>query len=133
MLFSCTLALSQDSFIERWQARATATQAQQPRWVTPLVTVTPRLEQEFRSDFVRQIAPALTPTWNFGNGKGLEIIPLSRVELIFNVPPYLLHENPLVKDGFGDVPFLLKYRVLSRNEEHGARLGIRAATERLHH
>ena len=26
------------------------TQAEQPHWVTPLVTVTPRLEQEFRTD-----------------------------------------------------------------------------------
>jgi hypothetical protein len=31
-----------------------ATQAAQPHWMTPLVTVTPRLEQEFRWDFYDQ-------------------------------------------------------------------------------
>jgi hypothetical protein len=30
------------------------TQAQQPRWITPLATVTPRLEQEFRFDVFSQ-------------------------------------------------------------------------------
>ena len=108
-----------NGFIDCWQARATATQNAQPHWVTPLVTVTPRLEQEFRSDFVRQIAePAGTTTWNFGNGKGLELIPWKNIELIFNVPPYIQH-NSTAKDGFGDVSFLLKYRILSGNEHHG--------------
>src|SRR5690349_17368607 len=31
-----------------WLNMASATQAAQPHWMTPLVTVTPRLEQEFR-------------------------------------------------------------------------------------
>jgi hypothetical protein len=110
--------LAQNSFVDRWQARATKIQAEQPHWVTPLVTVTPRLEQEFRTDFVRQITPALTNTWNYGNGKGLELIPFKPVELIFNVPPYIQH-NSDAKDGFGDTTFLLKYRLLSANEENG--------------
>jgi hypothetical protein len=109
---------AQNSFIARWQQRATAIQAQQPHWVTPLVTVTPRLEQEFRSDFVRQFTPAGTTTWNYGNGKGLELIPFKPVELIFNVPPYIQH-NSSAHDGFGDTTFLLKYRIVSANEEQG--------------
>ena len=109
---------AQDSFIDHWQARATAIQAEQPHWVTPLVTVTPRLEQEFRTDFVRQITSAHTTTWNYGNGKGLELIPFKPVELIFNVPPYIQH-NTSAHDGFGDTTFLLKYRIFSRNEENG--------------
>src|SRR5438046_611306 len=64
-----------NSFVARYQARVSATQAEQPHWVTPLVTVTPRLEQEIRSDFVRQTNTKLENTWNFGNSKGLEIIP----------------------------------------------------------
>ncbi len=56
--------------------------------------------------------------WNFGNGKGLEIIPTRRIELLFNVPPYLQH-NSTAKDGFGDVTFNSKFRVFARNEEHG--------------
>jgi hypothetical protein len=106
-------------YLACWQARATATQNAQPHWATPLVTVTPRLEQEFRTDILRQTTvPAGTQTWNFGNGKGLELIPLRNVELIFNVPPYIQH-NSTAKDGFGDVSFLMKYRIFARNEQGG--------------
>src|SRR5438067_10849469 len=88
-------------FLEQWQARVTATQAEQPHWVTPLVTVTPRLEQEVRADFVRQTSPRLFNTWNFDNGKGLELIPERHIELVFNPPPYLAHSDPARNDGFG--------------------------------
>jgi hypothetical protein len=33
-----------------WLARVSASQAEQPHWITPLATVTPRLEQEIRYD-----------------------------------------------------------------------------------
>ncbi len=105
-------------FIGGFLARVSATQAEQPHWVTPLATVTPRLEQEIRSDFLSQPQTNGTRLWNFGAGRGLEIIPTRHIELLFNVPPYLQH-NSKAKDGFGDVPFLLKYRVYARNEEHG--------------
>lgn len=108
-----------DSFLARYQARVTATQSEQPHWVTPLATVTPRLEQEVRSDFVRQTNAKRYGTWNYGNGKGLELIPLRRVEMLFNMPPFFNHSQPGVKDGFGDVSFLMKYRIVSRNEERG--------------
>lgn len=106
------------NFVDQWQARATATQSAQPHWVTPLVTVTPRLEQEFRTDFDRQITPTHTDTWIYGNGKGLELIPARRIELLFNVPPYIQH-NSASKDGFGDTTMLMKFRLFARNEEHG--------------
>jgi hypothetical protein len=112
-------AQEQHSFVSRYQARVSATQAEQPHWVTPLVTVTPRLEQEIRSDFVRQTNGALYNTWNFGNSKGLELIPERHIELLFNVPPYFLHAAPKTNDGFGDVSFNSKYRFFARNEEHG--------------
>jgi hypothetical protein len=111
-------AQSDASWWTRYQSRVTATQNQQPHWVTPLVTVTPRLEQEVRTDFVRQTNPKLQSTWNYGNSKGLEIIPFRRVELLFNAPPFFEHEYN-AKDGFGDVSFNSKFRILSRNEEHG--------------
>jgi hypothetical protein len=114
-----TPAPGSDSFIAQYQARVTATQSAQPHWVTPLVTVTPRLEQEVRSDFVRQTNPKLYDTWNYGNSKGLELIPFRRIELLFNAPPFFNHSQPGVKDGFGDVSFNSKFRILSRNEEHG--------------
>jgi opacity protein-like surface antigen len=115
---TASAAFAQQSFIARWQARATATQAAQPHWVTPLATVTPRLEQEFRSDFNRQITPTHTTTWIYGNGKGLELIPQRNIELLFNVPPYIQH-NSASKDGFGDTVLLMKYRIFARNEQHG--------------
>lgn len=107
------------SFFDRYQARVSATQAEQPHWVTPLVTVTPRLEQELRADVVRQTNAKLYDTWNFDNGKGLEIIPERHIELLFNLPPFLAHGQPHVQDGFGDVTFNSKYRFFGRNEEHG--------------
>lgn len=107
------------SFISRYQARVTATQSEQPHWITPLVTVTPRLEQEFRTDFVRQTDSKHFDTWNLGNGKGLELIPERHIELLFNLPPFLVRQGPGVQDGFGDVSFNSKYRIFARNEEHG--------------
>lgn len=121
----CAMALAslalqaQNGFIANWQARATSTQNAQPHWVTPLATVTPRLEQEFRTDFLREITPKLTETWIYDNGKGLELIPTRHTEILFNLPPYVTHSTPATKDGAGDVSFLGKYRILAGNEEHG--------------
>lgn len=109
---------SQTTFIESHQARASATQAEQPHWITPLVTVTPRLEQEFRTDFVHQDNSKGFAIWNDGNGKGLELIPERHTEIIINVPPFNNRSNG-ESDGFGDISFLGKYRFYARNEEHG--------------
>lgn len=106
------------SWIGAWLARVSATQAAQPHWMTPLATVTPRLEQEFRFDVLHQVTPTGDVT-NIDNGKGLELIPFSRTELLINAPPYLFHENPKTPNGPGDVSFTMKYRFLSRNEQHG--------------
>jgi hypothetical protein len=106
------------SWYDQWLNRVTAIQAAQPHWMTPLVTVTPRLEQEVRSDFVAQASPKGHELSSFGNGKGLELIPIDRVEVILNVPPYLEHNNAKIKDGFGDFSTLFKYRILSSNEEN---------------
>lgn len=106
-------------FIDKWQDRVQQTQAEQPHWITPLVTVTPRLEQEFRFDVLRQLTPS-GELLNLGAGKGLELIPSRNIEIIIAAPPaYLIHNNPAIKDGFADESFLLKYRLASGNEEHG--------------
>jgi hypothetical protein len=111
-------AQAPQSFIQRYQARVTATQNEQPHWITPLVTVTPRLEQEFRTDFVHQYNPKAFAVWNYGNGKGLEFIPEKNVEILINVPPFFNRTNG-EQDGFGDLSFNSKYRIFARNEEHG--------------
>jgi hypothetical protein len=110
---------AQDGFVANWFERVNRTQAEQPHWVTPLATTTPRLEQEFRYDQLWQVNTKGITTNNYDGGKGLELIPFEKVEVIFNLPPYLAHNNPAVRDGFGDVGFLVKYRLLSANEEHG--------------
>ena len=110
--------ITPQSFIERYQARVTATQNEQPHWVTPVVTVTPRLEQELRTDFVHQYNPRRFTVWNYGNSKGVELIPLKRVEILVNVPPFFNRSNG-EQDGFGDFSVNSKYRIFARNEEHG--------------
>ena len=105
-----------------------ATQAVQPNWMTPLVTVTPRLEQEFRSDFYDQ----QNGTGSQGNGQRIvnyggpggfrvEFIPAWNVEVIVAVPPYETASGPKGDaQGWGDWPlFLVKYRFLSANKDNG--------------
>ena len=107
-------------FFHDWFGMVAESQAEQPHWITPLVTVTPRLEQEFRYDVSRQVQPnGTTVLENFGGSKGLEIIPSRHIELIFSLPPYIVRSVNGVPDGYGDVSFLLKYRFASANEEHG--------------
>lgn len=121
LLLMAAVARAEDasgSWFERYQARVSATQAQQPGWITPLVTVTPRLEQEFRTDFVHSINSEGQTSWNYGNTKGLEFIPFRRIELIVNTPPFIVH-NYNAKDGFGDLAYLAKLRLFARNEQHG--------------
>lgn len=107
-------------FFESWFQRVDKTQAEQPHWATPLATTTPRLEEEFRYDILRLTNNAGVTTENYGGAKGLELIPMEHVEVILVAPPaYIVHHNPLVKDGFGDWGLLIKYRILSSNEERG--------------
>jgi hypothetical protein len=96
------------SFFDRWFHMVSQTQAEQPHWITPLATTTPRLEQEFRYDIFWQRRADGTTTENYGGGKGLELIPLPNVELILSPPPDLVHNKPGVRDGFGDFSLLLK-------------------------
>lgn len=88
--------------------------------MTPLATTTPRLEEEFRYDIFWQTNNQGITSENYGGAKGLELIPSRRVEVILVAPPaYIVHNNPAVRDGFGDWGFLIKYRLLSANAEHG--------------
>jgi hypothetical protein len=110
---------AQDGYFANWFARVDKAKDEQPHWITPLATTTPRLEEEYRYDQLWQVNGKGTTTDNFDGGKGLELIPFEKVEVIFNVPPYLAHNDPAVHDGFGDMAFLVKYRLLSANESHG--------------
>ena len=111
---------SGDGFVDRWFDMVSATQAAQPHWITPVATTTPRLEQEFRYDIDWQTNNEHVTSENYGGGKGLELIPQKNLELILTAPPaYVVHNDPAKRDGFGDWSFLVKYRILASNEEHG--------------
>ena len=94
---------SQSGFFRCWLKRVAETQAEQPHWITPVVTVTPRLEQEFRYDMSQQTQPnGTTILRNFGGSKGLELIPTQHTELIFSPPPYITRSVNGVPDGYGN-------------------------------
>ena len=113
------IARAEDRYFPGWFSRVDHTQAEQPHWITPLATTTPRLEEEFRYDVFWQTNAQGVTAENYGGSKGLELIPAEKLELILSPPPYIVHNNPAIRDGFGDFSFLGKYRLLSSNEEHG--------------
>ncbi len=106
------------NFFERWQSRVTRIQSQQPKWIVPIIAPYPMLIQVFRADFTRQISPTHVHTWNLDASRGLNLIPFSRTEFDVLLPPFLEHGDRTL-DGFGDMSFQAKYRILSANEKHG--------------
>lgn len=117
----CVPCAAQDqplALFTNWEDRVRDTLAQQPSWPIPLVTASSGLLQVARTDFVRQITPAGTDTWNYGNGKGINIVPWYNVEFDVLAPAYIQH-NSAVKDGAGDFSMLLKYRIAAANQAHG--------------
>ncbi len=112
-------AFGQDGFTAKWLQMVTHTQNQQPHWITPLATTTPRLEQEFRYDIQWQTHNSGVTTINYGVSKGLEVIPARNFEAILSVPAYEVDNPDSPNDGFGDWQFLVKYRIAAANEEHG--------------
>ena len=119
-------------YFNNWYERVQQAQDSQPHWVTPLVTVTPRLEQEVRTDVLVEKLGTGADIDSYGNGRGLELIPTTTNELVLNAPTYIDRYRVNRASGFGDWPFLLvKQRLLSANESNGnyivsAFLGVQA-------
>src|SRR5215471_279566 len=107
-----------DGFVSSWFQRSSRAESEQPHWAAPMFTVTPRLTQQFRYDMGWQSNKGFTIA-NYGSGKGLELIPVDRVELYVSAPPYITHTKPGVIDGVGDMTFLFKYRAAAGNPENG--------------
>src|SRR5580704_769670 len=128
-------------FFATWFDRVEAAQASQPHWMTPITTVTPRLEQEYRYDQFQQFLGNGAEVNNYFGGKGLELIPTTTNEILINVPAFEQRTQVVRKGlnvapatGFADGNFVtIKQRLLSANEENGnyilsAFLGFQAPT-----
>lgn len=121
-------------YFAHWFDRVHAAQASQPHWITPIATVTPRLEEEFRYDQFWQSQSSGARLDISDGGKGLELIPATSTELLFNLPPYQDRTVKKPASGFNDWQFLvIKQRLLSANEENGnyiisAFFGVQAPT-----
>ena len=120
LLVSSGCLFAQENFAGRWEQRTSATQAKQPAWPPPLITTYVGLIQVARIDFIRQTATNHAQTWNLDGSKGLSLIPLANTEVQINLPGYFVHDVPTVANGAGDMSFLLKYRFLAGNAEHGS-------------
>ncbi len=122
------------TYFDQWFARVDDAQASQPHWMTPLATVTPRLEEEFRYDQFWQHQATGASLDNIDGGKGLELIPTETNEILINLPSYEERSVKSPISGWGDWAFLtIKQRLLSANEENGnyivtAFLGLQAPT-----
>ncbi len=120
-----SLACAEDSsasstFLDKWFATSDASKEEQPHWMTPVVTVTPRLEQEYRYDQSWQNRPKNVDLDNYGGGKGLELIPTDNTEVILGEPAYQTRITRAGKtSGWADETLLLKYRAATANEENG--------------
>jgi hypothetical protein len=125
-------------YFATWFERVEAAQASQLHWMTPITTVTARLEQEYRYDQSQQFLQNGAEVNNYFSGKGLELIPTTTNEILINVPnsEQRLTEGSKVKPatGFTDGNFVtIKQRLISANEENGnyilsAFLGFQAPT-----
>ncbi len=111
-----------EGYFANWFNRVNEAQASQPHWMTPLVTVTPRLEEEVRYDQYWETQPTGASLHIYDDNKGVELIPTTTNEVIFTLPAYeeqqLGSNRPVT--GWSDYPiFLIKQRLLSENEQHG--------------
>jgi hypothetical protein len=107
-------------YFANWFKRVDEAQASQPHWITPIATVTPRLEEEFRYDQYWEHMGNGADLTNYDSGKGLELIPTTSNEILINLPPYEERRVKKPADGLGDWSFLtIKQRFISANEANG--------------
>ncbi len=103
--------------IRQHPSAAVRARKRQPHWITPLATLTPLLEREYRFDLTEsQLRPGLTVT-NWGSGKGLELIPTSRTELIVTQPSYITATG--APGAWGAAGALVKYEIAASPEDQG--------------
>lgn len=106
-------------WVHRWLRKVDEARSEQPHYAAPLITTHPLLVQQFRFDTYNQSARNGVATDVYGAGKGLEIIPNTRMEVQVGIPSYFFRHAPNIPDGFGDVSIFLKFRVASAPEGRG--------------
>jgi hypothetical protein len=107
-----------NDFVSAWFERVTRVQSEQPAWMTPVFTTTPRLDEELHYDLSYQ-SSASGHLLNYGNGRGLELIPYDNIQLNVGIPAYETHTIMPHRGGWSDESFLVKYRLMSANEQNG--------------
>ena len=116
---TASLGPNQGNWVHRWIRTVDKARASQPHFVSPIVTTHVMLVQQYRYDMYWQQDPVGgTVTANYGASRGLEIIPVTRLEVGIFPPGYLVHQSR-TPDGFGDLSFQIKYRAFSATEGHG--------------
>jgi len=109
----------QDDWVHSWLHKVDEVRANQPHFVSPIVTTHVLLVQQYRYDMSWQQDPTdATVTSNYGASRGLEIIPARRLEVGIFPPGYLVHQSN-IPDGFGDLSFQVKFRAFSATEGKG--------------
>jgi hypothetical protein len=110
---------AQNDWVHSWLRKVDEVRANQPHFVSPIVTTHVLLVQQFRYDMSWQQDPTgNTITSNYGASRGLEIIPSNRLEVGIFPPNYLVHEST-TRDGFGDLAWQAKFRAFSAPEGKG--------------
>jgi hypothetical protein len=106
-------------WLRAWKRVTDKARASQPHFVAPIVTTHVMLVQQFRYDMSWQRDPSGgTITSNYGDSRGLEIIPATRLEVGLFPPPYIVHQSN-VRDGFADFSYQVKFRAFSATEGKG--------------
>jgi len=113
-------AAASEGFLGDYFRMVARAQESQPRWISPLITTTPRLNERFRYDFSFQGRPGDVDLANYGASKGLELIFTDHVAVTFGIPAYLVRDAPRgTQGGWADETFQVKYRFASATEEKG--------------
>jgi hypothetical protein len=120
---AATAAVGDDSdnsgWVRAWIRASDKAKASQPHFVAPIVTTHVMLVQQFRYDMSWQQDPSGgTVTSNYGNSRGVEIIPSSRLEVGIFPPGYVVRQTN-VANGFGDLSYQVKFRAFSGAEGKG--------------
>ena len=90
--------------------------------MTPIVTVTPTLQEEVRYDQFWEHLPTGASLHNYGGGRGIELIPTTTNEVILGLPAYEERRKGEARavTGWADDGFLLvKQRLFSENARNG--------------